>query len=298
MQEFLADQRDMYRYLHDQTLRLMNQGLRPLEIADTLKTLPPDLANKWYARDYYGSMSHNVRAVYQRYLGYYDGNPANLNPLPQVDAARRYVEAMGGADAVLARGREAYEKGDYRWVAQLVNHLVFAEPENRPARLLQARALEQLGYQSENATWRNIYLSGAQELRNGKPRIAGGATAAPDLVRAIPLELFFDFMGVRLNGERAGAQRLAIDWVFADLGETHSLTLRNRALSHRRGASPRPDATLHLTRAALDAVALRTLTMEQALQAGQVRIEGDPLAVRTLFGLLDSFEPNFDIVTP
>ena len=298
VQEFLADQRDMYLYIHDQTLRLMNQGLRPLEIAEALKTLPPELANKWYARDYYGSMSHNVRAVYQRYLGYYDANPANLNPLPQVEAARRYVAAMGGAQAVLARGREAFAAGDYRWVAQLVNHLVFAEPDNADARALQAQALEQLGYQSENATWRNIYLTGANELRNGKPRVAGVATASPDIVRAIPLDLFFGFMGVRLNAERAAGQRLVIDWVFTDLNETHSLTLRNSTLSHRRGASDKPDATLRLAKQALDAVSLRQTTMEQALASGQVQIVGNALAVRTLFGLLDTFEPGFSIVTP
>jgi alkyl sulfatase BDS1-like metallo-beta-lactamase superfamily hydrolase len=298
VQEFLADQRDMYRYLHDQTLRLMNRGLRPLEIAEALQVLPPGLATKWYARDYYGSMSHNVRGVYQRYLGWYDGNPAHLNPLPQVETARRLVEAMGGADAVLARAREAFSKGEYRWVAQLVEQVVFADPQSSAARLLEAQALEQLGYQSENATWRNIYLMGAQELRNGQSRVPSGGTASPDIVRAIPLELFFDYMGVRLDAARAGAARFTIDWVFTDLGETHALSLRNQALSHRPGASARPDATIRLTRATLDAISLRQLTMADALQGGQVRIDGDPAAVQALFGMLETFEPNFAIVTP
>jgi alkyl sulfatase BDS1-like metallo-beta-lactamase superfamily hydrolase len=298
VREYLADQRDMYRYLHDQTLRLINRGLRPLEIAEALQTLPPGLAGKWYARDYYGSMSHNVRAIYQRYLGWYDGNPANLNPLPQVETARRVVEAMGGADAVLARAREAFARGEYRWVAQLGNWLVFADPSNASARLLQAQALEQLGYQSENATWRNVYLTGAQELRNGPPRQASGATASADIVRGIPLDLFFDYMGVRLDAAKAGAAGFTIDWVFTDVGQTHALTLRNQALTHRAGASPKPDATITLTRAVLDAVSLRQVTMADALKAGQVRIEGDAGKVQALFGMLETFEPSFPIVTP
>jgi alkyl sulfatase BDS1-like metallo-beta-lactamase superfamily hydrolase len=298
VQEFLADQRDMYRFLHDQTLRLLNKGLQPLELAQALPSLPPDLARKWYARDYYGSMSHNVRAVYQRYLGWYDGNPATLDPLPQADAARRYVEAMGGADAVLARAREAYAKADYRWVAQLLNHLVHADPQNAAARTLEAQAFEQLGYQTENATWRNEYLAGAQELRNGLPRGLAPATASPDLVRAIPLDLFFDFLGVRLDPARVGDARFTIDWVFTDLGETHALTLRHQALTHRRGASAGPDATLTLTRAALDAVALRRTTMAEALQSGAVRIGGNAEVVTRLFGALETFEPTFAIVAP
>jgi alkyl sulfatase BDS1-like metallo-beta-lactamase superfamily hydrolase len=297
VQEFLADQRDMYRYLHDQTLRLMNRGLRPLEIAEALQSLPPGLASKWYARDYYGSMSHNVRAVYQRYLGWYDGNPANLNPLPQVETARRVVEAMGGADAVLVRARDAFARGDYRWVAQLGNWLVFADPANGAARAIEAQALEQLGYQSENATWRNVYLMGAQELRDGPRRTTGG-TASADLVRAIPLDLFFDYMGVRLDAAKAGAAHFTIDWVFTDLGQTHALTLRNQALSHRLGASARPEATITLTRAVLDAVSLRQLSMADALQSGRARIEGDPRVLQALFGMLETFEPNFPIVTP
>jgi alkyl sulfatase BDS1-like metallo-beta-lactamase superfamily hydrolase len=298
VQEFLADQRDMYRFLHDQTLRLLNKGLQPLEIAQALPSLPPDLARKWYARDYYGSMSHNVRAVYQRYLGWYDGNPATLDPLPQADAARRYVEAMGGSDAVLARARDAYAKADYRWVAQLLNHLVHADPQNAAARTLEAQAFEQLAYQTENATWRNEYLAGAQELRNGVPRGLSPGTGSADVVRAIPLELFFDFLGVRLDPARVGDARFTIDWVFTDLGETHALTLRHQALTHRKGSSAQPNATITLTRAALDAVSLRRTTMAEALQSGAVRIGGNADVVTRLFGALDTFEPNFPIVTP
>ncbi|HUP09165.1 MAG TPA: alkyl sulfatase dimerization domain-containing protein [Caldimonas sp.] len=297
VQEFLADQRDMYRYVHDQTLRLLNKGLKPLEIAAALPSLPPGLAGKWYARDYYGSMSHNVRAVYQRYLGWYDGNPATLDPLPQAESARRLVEAMGGADAVLARARDAYARGEYRWVAQLLNHVVFADPRNSAARTLEAQAFEQLAYQSENATWRNEYLAGAQELRNGVPGGLGGV-ASPDVVRAIPLELFFDYLGVRLDPARIGSARFTIDWVFTDLNETHAVTLRNQALTHRKGASPKPDATITLTRGTLDAVSLRQTTMQQALQSGAVRIEGHGEAVALLFGALETFEPAFPIVTP
>jgi len=163
---FLAKQRDLYKYIHDQSLRLMNKGWRPAEIAEAMD-LPPDLAREWSVRGYYGTISHNAKAVYQRYLSWYDGNPANLNPLPPVAAATKAVAYMGGAAAVLTRARSDFAKGEYRWVAQVANQLVFAEPDNSEARELAADALEQLGYQAESATWRNAYLYAAKELREG-----------------------------------------------------------------------------------------------------------------------------------
>ncbi|HEX7293598.1 MAG TPA: alkyl sulfatase dimerization domain-containing protein, partial [Solirubrobacterales bacterium] len=171
--EYLERQRDLYRYLHDQTLRLLNKGLTGAEIAEAIE-LPPSLAAEWHCREYYGSVSHNVKAIYQRYMGWFDGNPAHLWEHPPVEQARRYVEAIGGAEAVLAKARDSFVAGDYRWVAELVNHLVFAEPGNEEARELQADTLEQLGYGSENATWRNFFLIGAKELREG---VSGTPTA-------------------------------------------------------------------------------------------------------------------------
>jgi len=297
--ELLSDQRDMYAYLNDQTLRLMNLGYSPLEIADQLKTLPQPLASKWYARDYYGSVSHNVRAVYQRYLGFYDGNPAHLNPLPPESAAKKTIEWMGGADAVLGKLRDAFARGEYRWVAQIGNELVFADPSNEAARALQADALEQLGYQSENATWRNIYLSGAQELRDGVRKSTQGATSSSDLVRALTVQNFFDFLAVRLNADKAAGKTMTLNWQFTDLGQRYAMTLRNSALTYVSEAQhTQPTATVTLTKVTLDQISLKQLTLPQAIQSGAIRIDGNPQAVAGLFGMLDTFDSSFNLVTP
>ena len=297
--ETLSDQRDMYAYLNDQTLRLMNQGFTPLDIADRLKTLPEPLASKWYARDYYGSVSHNVRAVYQRYLGFYDGNPAHLNPLPPEQTAKKTIEWMGGADAVLTKMRDAYARGDYRWVSQIGNELVFADPSNTAARALQADALEQLGYQSENATWRNIYLTGAQELRNGVRKSDATATSSSDLVRALTVPNFFDYLGVRLNADKAAGKAMTLNWQFTDLQQQYAMTLRNGALTYVAGTlHAQPTAAISLTKATLDQISLKQLTLPQAMQSGAIRIDGNPQAVAGLFGMLDTFDANFNIVMP
>lgn len=297
--EFLSDQRDMYAYLNDQTLRLMNHGLTPTDIADTLRKLPEPLASKWYARDYYGSISHNVRAVYQRYLGFYDGNPAHLNPLPPVQGAKKTIEWMGGADAVLAKAREAYARGEYRWVAQIGNELVFAEPANTAARALQADALEQLGYQTENATWRNAYLTGAQELRNGIKRGAPSGTTSPDLVRALTVPHFFDYLAVRLNADKAAGKAMTLNWNFTDLQERYAMTLRNSALTYLANAqSAQATATITLDKATLDRISLKQLTLPDAIRDGSIRIDGNPQAVASLFAMLDTFDGYFSIVTP
>lgn len=294
----LADQRDMYQWLNDQTLHLINMGYTPVDIADKLKTLPAPLAQKWYTRDYYGSVSHNVRAIYQRFMGFYDSNPAHLNPLPPVETAKRTVEWMGGPDAVLAKARDAYAKGEYRWVAQVVNEVVFAQPDNKAARELQASALEQLGYQSENSTWRNEYLTGAQELRRGVFKVPPSA-GSPDVVRALTVPQFFDFLGVRLNGDRAAGKNLALNWRFTDLNQQYAMTLRNSALTYLEGTQfAQPHATISLTKATLDRITLRQTTMEAALKDGSAKLEGDAAAFGTLFSLLDQFDGSFDIVTP
>src|SRR5690606_885284 len=204
VQHFLATQRDLYKHIHDQSVRLMNHGYRPDQIAEQLR-LPDSLASQWIARDYYGTLRHNARAIYQKYLGWYDANPANLNPLPAREAARRTIDYMGGIDQVIARTREDFARGDYRWVASILSQAVFAEPDNRAARELNAAALEQLGYQAESGPWRNVYLSGALELREGGPGQESAALAA-DLLRALGTGMFFDLLGVRLNGPRAEGQ--------------------------------------------------------------------------------------------
>src|SRR5215472_6948767 len=250
--EFLAKQRDCYKYLHDQTVRLMNHGYKSAEIAERL-TLPPSLARTWYLRGYYGTLSHNSKAVYQRYLGWYDANPANLNPLPPVERGRKYVEYMGGAAAAIARARQDFERGEYRFVAEAMSHVVFADPANAEARQLKADALEQLGYAAESATWR--------------------------------------------NGDRAEGKRLVINWVFPD--RSYVLNLENCALTYladrqRDGA----DATITLDRAALNRIVLRELPTAEAIQSGQIRVDGDPLKVADLFGLFDHFTLMFEVVEP
>ncbi|NEX61684.1 alkyl/aryl-sulfatase [Noviherbaspirillum galbum] len=295
----LAEQRDMYAYLNDQTLRLLNHGYTPMEIAERLQRLPEPLASQWHARDYYGSISHNVRAVYQRYLGYYDGNPANLNPLPPADAARKTIAWMGGPDAVLEKARAAYAQGDYRWVAQIGNQLVFADPQNRAARELQANALEQLGYQSENSTWRNAYLSGAQELRNGVSPLARKGTASADLVQALTVPMFMDFLAVRLNADKAAGKAMTFNWNFTDLGERYGMNLSNGALTYLADfAYDKPTAAVTLTKAVLDQISTGRTTLKDAVQQGLVTVAGNPEAFAGLFGMLDSFAPAFEIVTP
>ena len=295
--DYLRKQRDMYAYLHDQTLRLINQGLTGREIAETLE-LPPSLAREWHCRGYYGSVSHNVKAIYQRYMGWFDGNPAHLWEHTPVESARRYVEFMGGAEAVLERARESFGQGDYRWVAEVVNHVVFAEPENRAARELQADALEQLGYGAENAVWRNFFLVGAKELRAG---ISGTPTdpAPPDILAELSVEQILDAMAIRLDGPRAWDVRLAINWEVTDPDEIHLVEVENGVLNHRADRRrPEADATLIVEREALNELLAKTADLAALLESGRLRIEGDPAKVGELLGLLDEPDPGFAIVTP
>jgi alkyl sulfatase BDS1-like metallo-beta-lactamase superfamily hydrolase len=296
--DYLARQRDLYKYLHDQTARLMNHGLKAAEIAERL-TLPQSLARTWHVRGYYGTLSHNAKAVYQRYLGWYDGHPANLNPLPPAERGRKYVEYMGGAGAVIARARTDFARGEYRFVAEAMSHLVFADPANAQARGLGADALEQLGYAAESATWRNAYLLGALELRQGAATSSARAPVSPDLVRAMTLDLFFDYLGVRLDGDRAEGRRFAINWVFPDVDGRYVLNLENCALTCLADRqSEQADATVTLDRAVLNRLVLRELTLDDAIQQGLVAIIGDATRLVELFTLLDDFTLMFDVVEP
>ncbi|SDA58654.1 Alkyl sulfatase BDS1, metallo-beta-lactamase superfamily [Pseudomonas sp. NFPP33] len=298
IRDYLADQRDMYAFLDSQTLRLINQGLTATEIAAELQSLPPRLASKWYSRDYYGSLSHNVRAVYQRYMGFYDGNPANLDPLPPEDAGRRYVAAMGGADAVLKTANLVFADGDYRWAAQLLNHLVFAEPDNVAARELQADTLEQLGYQSENATWRNVYLSGAHELRSGVAE-ARARNGTPDMVRAMTPSMFFDYLAVRIDAMKAADEDLSINWRFTDLDENYALTLRNGVLTHRKQSRhAQADIDLSMSKELLDRIALKETGFLKEATIGGIEIASGRLKLLKLLGGLDEANPQFNLVTP
>jgi linear primary-alkylsulfatase len=298
LRTLLTKQRDLYKYVHDQTVRLMNHGLTPGEIAETLE-LPRSLAGEWHARGYYGTVRHNARAIYQRYLGWYDANPANLDPLPPVDAGKKYVEYMGGAAAVIERARRDFKQGNYRWVAQVMNHVVFADPGNDEARQLAADALEQLGYMAESATWRNSYLFAALELRQGVPKMTAGSALTPEVLKALTVEMLFDYLAVRLNGPKAEGKAIVINWTFTDTGERHALTLENSALTSRsKTHASKADATLTLTRQTLEAVMLRQTTFPEAVRSGEIKVEGDAGKLAELLRLFDDFAVMFEVVEP
>lgn len=296
--DYMAKQRDAYKFLHDQTLRLMNHGWKSADIAEKL-TLPKSLEQEWHVRGYYGTFSHNAKSVYQRYLGWYDANPANLNPLPPVERAKKTVEYMGGAGAMIARAREDFAKGEYRWVADAMSQLVFSDPSNKEARELGADALEQMGYQTESATWRNAFLFGAHELRVGPPRMPPGAPKNADIVAALTLDLFFDFLGVRLNGDKAEGKTIVLNWTFPDTNERYLLNLENCALTYLADKhSDSADAHVTIERATLNRVIQKTLALPEAMAQGLVKIDGNPMKVAELFGLLDEFSVGFEIVEP
>ena len=294
--DFLTQQRDLYKFIHDQSLRMANHGLTPLEIAEAL-ALPPSLAAEWHTRGYYGTLNHNAKAVYQRYLGWFDGNPANLHKLPPVDAGRRYVDLAGGAEALLAKARVAFDDGDYRWTAEVVNHLVFADPDNLPARELQADALEQMGYQAESGPWRDFYLTGAQELRNPLPPSPTPRQAAAGQLGALPPDNLLDALSVRLNGEKAANVDLAMDIAFTDALSAFSVTVENAVL-HHRPAGADADCAVTLSRAALVALVTGATTLEAALADGTVMIRGDAAPFAALLSMLDRFDFWFNIVAP
>ena len=298
VQHYLRTQRDTYRYLHDQTMRLANEGLVMDEIAEELD-LPPSLAHEFASRGYYGTVSHNAKAVYQRYLGWFDGNPAHLNPLPPQPGAVRYVEYMGGADAVLERARRDFDAGEYRWVAEVVDKVVFADPGNAAARELQAAALTQLGYQAESGPWRNFYLTGAHELRHGAPVGQGpGGGQGAGFLGAMTVEMVFDLLGVRIDGPRADGVELAIGWRFPDIGEEWTLRLEHGAVSARPVLATDVTVTLTLGRQVLTRMLLDRDSIGAAVAAGELTIDGDGDTLATFFGFLDPPTPGFHIVEP
>ncbi|MBI1261998.1 MAG: MBL fold metallo-hydrolase [Rhizobiales bacterium] len=295
---FLRKQRDLYKYIHDQTLRLANHGLTPLEIAEEI-ALPPTLAEEWYTRDYYGTLNHNAKAVYQRYLGWFDGNPANLHKHPPVEVGKRYVELAGGSEQLMAKARTAYDAGDYRWVAELVNHLVFAEPTNAAARELQADALEQLGYQAESGPWRAFYLTAAMELRNPRPPADEPRQGAAGQLRALPAEMLLDSLSVRLNGPKAGKQGFSFNLAFSDVNERFHLLVENGVFHHFPDRkAEKADADIDLTRGDLIALVVGEATLEALLTSGAVRLTGSRQLFADWLALLDRFDFWFEIVMP
>ncbi|MES1926028.1 alkyl sulfatase dimerization domain-containing protein [Salinisphaera sp. T31B1] len=289
---YLKIQRDTYKYIHDQTLRMANAGYTPREIAEQL-TLPESLAKPFHNRGYYGTVSHDSKAVYQWYFGWFDGNPANLDPLPPTEAAKKYVEFMGGADAVVDKAQQSYDAGEYRWTAEVLNQVVFAEPDNDAAKALLAKTYDQLGYRAQSGPWRDVYLTGAKELRDGAQGTSLDMSRGIGLLRQVPIERFFDAMAARLNGPEAAKSDLTINFDFKDLGENHVLTIENGVLHHwKRPLADDANATVHLTHPALLAL------IGGKLSPKQLKVDGDRASLGRFFSLLQAPDRDFAIVTP
>ncbi len=293
--DFLTKHRDAYKYLHDQTLRLMNAGMTPREIAEVVK-LPDVLAKQWYNRGYYGTTSHNSKAIYQRYLGWYDANPANLNPHPPEEEGKRYVVALGGASRVMELARDAAEGGDYRWAATLLNHVVFADGSNEAAKRQLADVYTQLGYQAEAGTWRNIYLTGAQELTEGIAEL-GGVGMAFDLIRNTPTHMLLDLVAVRLDPEKAKPLKVRI--VLTDFGEAHQVEVSNGALIHEAGVDDGDaQAVVTMSRLELLMTLLAGVPVAGRVAEGAIQVEGEVAAYEALAASIAPPNPNFNVVTP
>ena len=296
--QFITAQRDVYKYTHDQTVRLINAGYTMSEIAEQVK-LPESLARQFAARGYYGDLRHNVKAVYQFYLGHYDGNPAHLDPLPPEATAPRYLELMGGKTGVIKAARVAYDGGDFRWAAELLNHVMFADPGDAEATALLAQAYEQMGFMAEAATWRNSYLTAAAELRNGPPQKGLDRTRFLEVLEHTPVERFLDAMAAALNGPDAAGKDLKINLVLTDLKESHVLWIQNAVLHHRKAPpADDADATLALTHAMFVRMVAGAAGAKDLLLSDDVKVTGSRLDLGRFFGLLDKAPGTFAIVTP
>lgn len=295
--DYFKKQRDLYKYIHDQSVRLMNMGYTGEEISEKI-ALPPELNDFWPNRGYYGTLRHNSRAVYQRYMGWYSGNPSDLDNLPPEMVGPKYVEFMGGEQALLKKAKASFDKGEYRWVAEVLKHLVFANPNNQEGKLLLADALEQLGYQAESGPWRSVYLQGAYELRNGVPTAGGTVTASPDTIRAMSPSMLFDYLAVRINPEKAAGKKMVVNMDFTDIGEKHTLSLENAVLNHTTRYAASPDVTVTLSKQTLDDIQLGQGTLEQKIASGEIKVQGNQQTFSDFVSLLDKFNFWFNIVTP
>jgi len=295
---FLTLHRDAYKFLHDQTVRLMNNGLTAAEIAEELR-LPRALSRQWFNRGYYGTVSHNSKAIYQRYLGWFDANPAHLNPLPPEPLAKKYVSAIGGAETVLTQAQAAVAGGELRWAATLLNHLVFAAPENANARLLLAEVYTRLGQAAEAGTWRNIYLTGALELTEGVADLPLLAGLQLDTLRAMTTAMLLDVLATRINPVAASARTFSINLLLTDRNERHLLQIRNGVLVHEQEVQEEAAGlTLRLPRPAF-LLALFTKSPAAALtESGQAELIGDAGLFDALTVLIEAPAENFNIVTP
>jgi alkyl sulfatase BDS1-like metallo-beta-lactamase superfamily hydrolase len=293
----MEKQRDQFKYIHDQSLRLINHGYTSTEIAEMIE-LPKSLTSEWYNRGYYGSLSHNAKAIYQRYIGWYDSNPANLHPLPPVEAGKHYVAFMGGATEIIKKAKTAFDKGEYRWVAEVLKHVVFADPGNKEAKELQADAFEQLGYQTENPTWRNEYLMGAYELRNGLATVAISAASA-DSVNAMSYDMLLDYVGLKLNGPKAAGKESSFNMKFGGGDGDYAVKLQNGVLIYTANKLiGDADVTVTWSKPVFVAILFGITDLQTQIETGHVEVEGNQAKLEELFTLLDDFDPLFSIVTP
>ena len=302
IQEFVAGQRDLYRYLHDQTLRMMSHGMTPAEIGEAL-LMPNDLSRQWFARGYYGAVAHNVAAIYAHYLGPYDRNPAHLKPLTPTAAAHRYLKYMGGADAIVQKAQQDFDAGDFRWVVQVLQHVIFSDPSHQAARQLSADAMEQLAYQSESATWRNAYLLATRELRNGRTNAAHASLPiGSDMIGLLSLERFLEFLAIRINGQQAQSLQARIDWQLIDeTGQVQAQksTLTNGALNHLPGRhGETADVEVRIHRASLSLWLSDPAALTNAIDTGGLDIQGNRVLFRQFLQTLESFDPMFNVIEP
>ena len=294
--DYIGKYRDTIRYIHDQTLHLANQGYTMNEIGNMIH-LPETLDKNWASHGYYGSVSHNARAVYNFYLGYYDGNPANLNPYGQVDMGKRYVKALGGSAHAINLAREAYNQGDYRWASELLKQVIAANPGDQVAKNLQADTFEQLGYQAESATWRGFYLTGAKELREGVKKIEHASTASPDTIKSMTVEMLFDYMAVRLDSEKAAGKSISLNFNLSD-NDNLNLSLNNSVLNYRKTLQPQADASFYISREDLHAVLTGQAKMADLVKAKKAKIIGNSAKLEEIIACLDNFDLWVNIVTP
>ena len=297
IKDMLEKHRDLYKYMHDQTLRLANQGKTPIEIAEMVK-LPDSLNKEFYNRNYYGTINHNTKAIYDQYFGaWWDGNPANLYKLPPVEAAKKYVSFMGGEDKILKNAKESYNKGEYRWVVEVLNQVIFANPKNKKAKELSADAMEQLGYQSESGPWRAYFLTGAQELRNGILEVPSPKTFSEDMIEGLPISNYLDYLAVRVNPEKAKGLDLKINVKFTDLNKNYSLVLKNSVLNSYDKLQKSPDGEIYLTRDALNQIISGKTTLNKEIETNKIKVI-NPKNVKKVVDVLDNFEFWFNIVEP
>ncbi|EAN4943861.1 MBL fold metallo-hydrolase [Salmonella enterica] len=293
--DYIGKYRDTIKYIHDQTLHLANQGYTMNEIGDMIK-LPKNLENNWASRGYYGSVSHNARAVYNYYLGYYNGNPADLHPYGQVEMGKRYVKALGGSAHAINLARDAYRQGDYRWAAELLKQVIAANPGDQVAKNLQADTFEQLGYQAESATWRGFYLTGAKELREGVHKFNHGTTDSPDTIKGMTVEMLFDYMAVRLDSSKAAGKDISLNFNLSD-GDNLNLTLENSVLNYRQRLQPRTDASFYMSRTDLHDVLTGQAKMADLVNEKKVKVIGNAAKLDEIIRCLDNFDLWVNVVT-